>query len=184
LVLAPVVAVRGLLPRAKMNRNHGHYRLLQQIGKPKISPAPPRVFCSYIIFARILRSREGGACPTVPPVVPLEPRGAFCPQQPDDIRYLAARLRTNSGHGERRNRECRSEECRQHQHESTAPGGITRHPSLAGPPTPAAARKEKLSAKAARRNNAREKHSNPERSTAIGGTAASSVRQEGGMPRS
>jgi len=28
LVLAPVVLVRGLLPRAKMNRNHGHYRLL------------------------------------------------------------------------------------------------------------------------------------------------------------
>jgi hypothetical protein len=45
------------LPRAKMNRNHAHYRLL---GKPQISPAP-REFLAHTDFSHRLLEKERGA---------------------------------------------------------------------------------------------------------------------------
>src|SRR5262249_45968746 len=86
----------------KCDRNHGHYRLLQQIGKPKISPAPPRVFLLIQIFPTGLLRSRGGPWPSVPGGRPSQPHAAPLPQQPDNERTIITRDGSKVRRGETR----------------------------------------------------------------------------------
>jgi hypothetical protein len=85
-------AVEPLL-KARKAVEHGHYRLLQQIGKTKISPTP-REFLGHTDFLHtLIRSR--------PPVGPS--RGAVVPLRPRGPSTLVPSLSATSAHCNRRN---------------------------------------------------------------------------------
>src|SRR5215471_933038 len=88
------------------------------------TPSTPRVFCPYRFFAHLYKSLEGAlAMPTRGrPSMPTRP---LCRQRPNAARR--ARERSAQFVAEKlSNRECRSEERRQHQNGSAAPGGLAR----------------------------------------------------------
>src|SRR5215831_11367294 len=83
----------------------------------------PRVFSSYRFSAHLYKSIEGGLGHAHQGVVHPMPTRPLCRQRPNAARR--ARERSAQFVAEKlSNRECRAEECRQHQNESVAPGGL------------------------------------------------------------
>ena len=87
-------------------------------------PSTPRVFCSYIIFARMLRDQGGGAGPWGYPVGHPKPARSLRPSAAVTNGEPNVDSPAKFDTAKRRNRECRSERCRPHRNRWQLQGAL------------------------------------------------------------